>query len=165
MVEARHATKDDAPELVRLQSVMLAALSGHAPQPGVWTELTALALRDRLTEPAGSLMAFVVDQPGPAGKLAACAVGVVENRLPGPHNLSGKVGYVFNVATDPEWRRRGYSRACMTALLGWYRHHGIVQIDLLASREGAPLYQDLGFALTDCPAMRLTLKAGPHHVR
>ncbi|MFJ8580046.1 hypothetical protein [Micromonospora sp. NPDC093277] len=34
------------------------------------------------------------------------------------------MGYVFNVATDRDCRRRGYSRACMLALLGWYQQRG-----------------------------------------
>jgi GNAT superfamily N-acetyltransferase len=31
--------------------------------------------------------------------------------------------------TDPGYRRRGYSRTCMQALLGWYQLRGIVRIE------------------------------------
>jgi GNAT superfamily N-acetyltransferase len=124
-----------------------------SPQP--WEQPAERLLRSRLAEPDGGLAVFVVDRPDGAGGLAACAVGTVEQRLPGPGNPSGLVGEVFNVATDPDLRRRGYSRACMTALLDWYREHGVHKIDLHASAEGEPLYASLGFVRNAAPAMRL----------
>jgi GNAT superfamily N-acetyltransferase len=66
---------------------------------------------------------------------------------------------VFNVATDPGFRRRGYSRACMEALLGWYRQRGVARIDLRASPDGEPLYRALGFTPTAGRAMRLLAPA------
>nr|WP_243710189.1 GNAT family N-acetyltransferase [Micromonospora sp. KC213] len=37
---------------------------------------------------------------------------------------------MFSVATDPGRRRRGYARACLEALRGWYRERGVTKIDL-----------------------------------
>lgn len=150
----------DAAELVRLRAVMLADLAGRDPEPGRWQRSALLTLRERLAEPGDSLAAFVVDKPRRPGELAACVVGVVERRLAGPDDPTGQVGYVFNVATDPGYRRRGYSRAAMQALLGWYRQRGVVTIDLRASPQGEPLYRELGFAPTSTASLRLRL-AGP----
>ncbi|MCA2225963.1 GNAT family N-acetyltransferase [Nonomuraea aurantiaca] len=167
MNEARRATAADAVELVRLRGVLMTQLAGHRSADGSWKESAEAMLRERLAEPDPTLVAFVVDrpdlvdragQPDRAGLLAACAVGTVEYRLPGPGNPSGEVGYVFNVVTDPAHRRRGYSRSCMAALLDWYRDRGIRTIDLRASSEGEPLYRSLGFALSRDPAMRLRLQ-------
>jgi ribosomal protein S18 acetylase RimI-like enzyme len=169
MIEVRRAVVADVPELVRLRGVMLAGLNGREPGPGRWQETAAGTLARRLSEPDSSLAAFVVDRPDeprtvaaqPAGAatsqpcLAACATGVIECRLADPDNPSGEIGYVFNVATDPGYRRRGYSRACMQALLGWYRQREVVRIDLRASPDGEPLYRALGFAPTSSPTMRL----------
>jgi ribosomal protein S18 acetylase RimI-like enzyme len=80
----------------------------------------------------------------------------VEHRLPGPGNPSGLVGHVFSVATDPDLRRLGHARACMTELLAWYRARGVRKIDLFASEEAEPLYASLGFARHTAPSMRLT---------
>ncbi|GAB1646384.1 GNAT family N-acetyltransferase [Krasilnikovia sp. MM14-A1259] len=102
-------------------------------------------------------MSFVVAQPDAPNRLAACAVGTVETRLGGPGNPSGMTGYIFNVATDPAHRRRGYSRSCTTALLDWYRARGIVTVDLRATPEAEWLYRSLGFVRTPDPAMRLQL--------
>lgn len=136
---------------------MLAAVRGSAPAPGRWQEVALDSLRQRLADPHGSLAAFVVDKPDTHGELAACAVGTIECRLGAPDNPSGETGYVFNVVTDPDCRRRGYSRACMTALLDWYRQRGVARVDLRASTEGEPLYRALGFAATGDPAMRLVI--------
>ena len=94
-----------------------------------------------------------MDRPDGPG-LAACVVGAVDQRQPGPRDTSGLRGYVYNVATDVAYRRRGFSRACMTALLDWYARRGITAVDLRASADGEPLYASLGFARTRDPAMR-----------
>jgi ribosomal protein S18 acetylase RimI-like enzyme len=157
MIEARRAVVDDVRELVRLRGVMLAAMNGLEPAPGQWQEASAKTLGNRLTEPEGPLAAFVIDRPHEPGTLAACVVGVIECRLGGPDNPSGEIGYVFNVATDPDYRRRGYSRACMQALLGWYRQREISRIDLRATEDGEPLYRALGFVPLSGPTMRLKI--------
>jgi GNAT superfamily N-acetyltransferase len=156
---ARQATPADADELVRLRAVMLRTMTRPATSPGWnddWREQARLTLERHLAEAAPAMTAFVVDRPDGTG-LAACVLGTVDHRLGGPANPTGRVGYVFSVATDPDMRRRGYSRACMTALLDWYREQGISKIDLRASPDGEPLYRSLGFARTKDPSMRLDL--------
>jgi GNAT superfamily N-acetyltransferase len=136
---------------------MLASVTGEEPAPGPWLETSVRMLRTRLAEPDGSLAAFVVDSPHQPGTLAACVVGVIESRLGSPENSAGEMGYVFSVMTDPDHRRRGYSRACMQRLLAWYQQWGVTTVDLKASAEGEPLYLSLGFVRTHDPAMRLVL--------
>jgi GNAT superfamily N-acetyltransferase len=167
VVTVRRATPDDAPELVRLRGVMLAAMAGHTrparcqdrgnPATTVWQAYAERTLRMWLADPDRPMTALVVDDPESPGRLASCAVGVIEQRLSGPDNLSGAVGYVFSVATDPVHRRRGYSRACMLRLLAWFAQRGVTIVDLRASPEGEPLYRSLGFVRTTEPAMRLYL--------
>ncbi|GGO72343.1 GNAT family N-acetyltransferase [Nonomuraea cavernae] len=155
MGDARRATAADAAELVRLRGVMFADLPGQESEGDAWMRSAVEALRRRLDEPDPSMVAFVVERPDRPGELAACAVGAVEFRLGGPRNPSGVSGYVFNVVTDLAYRRRGYSRLCVTALLDWYRDRGITAVHLRASTQGEPLYRSLGFVRTADPAMRL----------
>jgi GNAT superfamily N-acetyltransferase len=157
VITAREATRDDAAELVRLRSVMLSALSDGPPARGPWQDTAVRFLRTHLGDGDRSLTAFVVDHPDRAGSLAACAVGSIEHRLPSPENPRGVTGYVFSVATEPDQRRRGYARACLVALLDWYRQRDVTRVDLRASPEGEPLYASLGFIRTPDPAMRLRL--------
>ena len=155
--DVRRATIDDAWELVRLRGIMLEATDGIPTEPGPWQGTSVKILRNRLSAPEPTMAAFVIDRPGEPGVLAACALGVIEERLGGPRNPSGLAGYVFNVCTEAAFRRRGYSRACMLSLLSWYRESGVERIDLRASDDGAPLYRALGFI--DTLNMRLRLSA------
>ncbi|MBO1333065.1 GNAT family N-acetyltransferase [Streptomyces sp. VRA16 Mangrove soil] len=155
MKPARRAVPEDAEELVRLRKIMLDSMS---PSDDVdWQQPTLEALRCHLADPDGELTAFVVEDPSGSGGLAACATGVIQRSLGSPGNPYGTTGHVFNVCTDPGHRRRGYSRACMEALLAWYKEHDVRRVDLHATATGEPLYASLGFTRTPAPAMRVTL--------
>ncbi|SDL25784.1 GNAT family N-acetyltransferase [Streptomyces indicus] len=156
MITARLATPEDAPELVRLRKLMLDEYLG-AQEDTAWMPVAEKMLRTKLVGEEGQLAAAVVERPDTPGRLAACAVGTVEYRLGGAENPLGLAGYVFSVATEPEMRRRGYSRACMQELIAWFRRRGVRKVDLRASAEGEPLYASLGFVRTPDPAMRLSL--------
>jgi GNAT superfamily N-acetyltransferase len=149
MIDVRPATAADAEELVRLREVLF-----DDAAPGPWRAQALLDFRTGIG--SGSLTAFVVDAEEP-GRLAASAVGVIEHRVASPANPSGRLGYIFGVATDPAYRRRGFSRACMQRLLAWYKRENITRVDLMASAEAEPLYASLGFVRRTDPAMRLTL--------
>lgn len=141
---ARLAATEDVEELLRLRAVMLRAMN-RGPWDDEWREPSRQFLLDRLADPSPTVAAFVVDRPAGDG-LAACAVGTIDHRLGSSGNPGGLAGYINNVATDPDMRRRGYSRACMTACLEWFTTRGVRRIDLVATREGEPLYESLGFA-------------------
>ncbi|MER7001980.1 GNAT family N-acetyltransferase [Dactylosporangium sp. NPDC000555] len=158
----RRATAGDAEELIRLRIVMLESMEGEPVPPGEWSELAVASLRRRLPLPGTTIAAFVVDRPGADGPgLAACAIGVVEERLGSPANPAGLSGYVFSVATDARYRRRGYSTACLKGLLGWFTDNGVSQVRLRATSEGLPVYERLGFVLETGPSMRLSAGRAP----
>ncbi|THV40092.1 GNAT family N-acetyltransferase [Glycomyces buryatensis] len=152
MVLARFASPDDADEITRLRAIMLSAWVDTTDNG--WMADSAAVLKRRLGEAEPSMVSTVVDAPESPGSLAACATGIIEERLPSPRNRTGRFGWIFNVSTDPAWRRRGYSRACMDALLRWYDERGVLAIELLATESGAGLYGQLGFTVSEEPAMR-----------
>lgn len=143
---------------MRLRGVMLSSMNGSEVAPGDWVENGVTMLRRRLGDPQDQWAVFVVDRPDEPG-LAACVVGSIDQRLPNPTNPTGLRGYVHNVATDQAYRRRGFSRACMTALLEWYARRGVGAVDLRASPDGEPLYAALGFRRTEGPTMRVIIPA------
>lgn len=146
---ARRATLDDVEEIVRLAAVMFMSM-GLDPGDD-WDRLAGEALRARLGD---DVEAFVVDHPDDDG-LVSCGVGTIAHRLPGPLSRAGHVGYIQWIATDEPWRRRGFSRAVMQALLDWYDERGIQVVELHATSAGEPLYRSFGFTSGDYPAMRL----------
>lgn len=157
---ARPATLDDIAELVRLRALLFENLGGAYSSPPSasgatdWQNDLAAVLEDHMA--TEGMRILVVDGVGGAGNgrgLAACAIGSVEQRLPGPHLRNGRVGLVIGVVTDPAHRRRGHSRTLMRDLLAWFREREVTRVDLYASPEGAPLYRDLGFVDHPDPAL------------
>ncbi len=83
-----------------------------------------------------------------------CATGTPR----GPGNPGGVQGLVFNMSTDPRYRRRGYARACLDALLAWFRDETEAKvIDLNATSDGTALYREVGFTEPRYPALQLRL--------
>ncbi|MFI5909207.1 GNAT family N-acetyltransferase [Dactylosporangium sp. NPDC051541] len=162
-IPVRRATPADTDELVRLRIVMLSAMEGAAVPPGDWSRRAAAELRRRLPvpDPEATLAAFVVDRPAPPG-LAACAVGTIDAHLGSPGNPDGAVGYIFNVATDEQYRRQGFSTACLEALLDWFTARAVPAVRLFATPGGQPIYERLGFTRETNTAMRLRLAARVH---
>jgi GNAT superfamily N-acetyltransferase len=150
--QVRPATATDIPELVELRALLYEEV-GHAwgsVDPG-WREACAAALEEALDD--GVTHTAVVD--GPTG-LAACASGIIDRRLPGPYNPSGRSGHVLMVVTDRRYRGRGYGRAVMSALLDWFDERGVTRVDLVATSQGRELYRQLGFVDHPDRTMRRT---------
>ncbi|NUR85893.1 MAG: GNAT family N-acetyltransferase [Nonomuraea sp.] len=141
----RTATEHDISELVRLRALLFDDLGDDFFHPagsgGDWREALAGVFERKLAEPDCRIL--VVD--GENG-LAACGIGTIEQWFPGPHSRNGRIGHVIGMVTDPRHRRRGHGRAIMLGLLDWFRDRDAVRVDLTASREGEPLYRQLGFA-------------------
>ncbi|MCX4399044.1 MULTISPECIES: GNAT family N-acetyltransferase [unclassified Streptomyces] len=152
--DVRQATETDIAELVRLRAMLFENLGGDffAPASGGddWLDALATVLKEQLTTSADTVRILVVD--GENG-LAACGIGTIEQRLPGPHLRNGRIGQVIGVVTDPRSRRRGHSRRIMQGLLGWFRERDVARVDLYASTEGEPLYRDLGFTNHPDPSL------------
>jgi ribosomal protein S18 acetylase RimI-like enzyme len=64
-----------------------------------------------------------------------------------PHliGLAPHRGYILNVYTHPGHRRQGLAKQLTQASMDWCREHGIDFVFLHASKEGRPVYEQLGF--------------------
>lgn len=143
-VVVRRASVEDAWELTRLRRVMLTTFQ-QMDQDEAWEYACTDTFEQALADPDGMIQAFVVDAGDFPGKLAASAVGVIQQRLPSPDNHSGLIGYIQSVSTDPDYRRRGYARAAVEATLEWLDSCGVPQTGLVSSAPGDGLYRQLGF--------------------
>jgi GNAT superfamily N-acetyltransferase len=143
----RRAVPGDEHEIIRLRNEMRKAVWPDSSVDDGYDGLAASVVLGWLRAGAEArTAAFVLDAPDGSGGLAASVIGAVDERLPSARNPSGRSGYVYGVSTDPRFRRLGYSRLAMTALLDWYEELGITRIELHASEFGEGLYRELGFA-------------------
>ncbi|MFF0465284.1 GNAT family N-acetyltransferase [Streptomyces mexicanus] len=145
---ARAAAPADAEGIVRLHSAYVLS----EPLSEEWIRRCTTQLAPRLAT-TGDARAYVIDAPD--GSMAACALGLIHSMLPAPAYPKGLAARVHVVATHPGFRRRGYARAVVTALLARLRTEHVTLFELHASEEAAPLYRELGFA-GSAALMRMT---------
>ncbi len=65
--------------------------------------------------------------------------------MPTWHNISGEKGYIMNMYTKPEYRRRGIAFETLKRLVEDAEKHGINAVSLEATDMGRPLYEKFGF--------------------
>lgn len=156
-VRLRRATVHDVQALVHLRSLMFSSMgSDVGGQDAPWRVAAAGWFLEQLDRPE-QFAGFVIEHPGEG--VVSAALGSCHVRAPSPHHVSGAHGRVFNICTEPDQRRRGYGRACLTALLTWFETDTAVRVvDLNATPDGAGMYQAAGFGEPAFPSMRLLLR-------
>jgi ribosomal protein S18 acetylase RimI-like enzyme len=153
-IQIRAATFDDLPHILRHRRAMFRDMRRGYTDAEL-DEAVAVAeqfLRLALSE--GSYRGWLAVTPD--GEVAAGA-GITIVPWPGaPRDPVTRRGWIQNVYTEPEFRRRGLARRLMEAVLAWCRNEGFHTVSLHASDEGRALYESLGFVNTN--EMRLVLK-------
>ena len=92
------------------------------------------------------------------GRVVASVLMLLKDTVPTPVTPLSVRGYLFNVYTDPAFRRKGLAARLTDAALDLAREIGIEIMELHASLEAEGLYQRMGFAPTS--EMRLVMSAG-----
>lgn len=89
------------------------------------------------------------------GEVVACAGAFLKSDLPYFFYRAEFYGFIGDVYVLPAYRRQGYARRLTEEAIGWLRGKGAEMIRLLATPQGRPLYESLGFKSTN--EMALTL--------
>jgi GNAT superfamily N-acetyltransferase len=142
----RLATVDDIPTLVRHRWKMFKDmnLTAFLETPNVG-EAFAEWVRPRII--SGEYIGFLaVDDSDDV--IAGAGIWLIE-WIPQVPDLSTRRAYLMNVFVDEAHRRQGLARLLVTTSLDWCREQGIYHIILHASDKGRPLYESLGFAVTN----------------
>jgi GNAT superfamily N-acetyltransferase len=107
----------------------------------------------------GSYVAWLVEasNPGEGVEIVSGGGATLIPWPPGPRYLGMRLAFVYNVYTEPAHRGRGLARKVMAAIHDFCRAEGIGSIALNASTVGRPLYESLGYRVTESPMMFLSL--------
>ena len=73
-----------------------------------------------------------------------------------PYDLECRRATILNVYVYPGFRRKGIARRLMQTMIDWCRKESFAAVYLHASKDGKPLYEELGFEPTT--EMRLKLR-------
>ena len=65
--------------------------------------------------------------------------------IPGFDGYAGRLPYLLNVYTEPDYRKQGLARCLLNEALCYCRERNYPKIRLHASIYGRPLYEQLGF--------------------
>ncbi|MGW2476187.1 GNAT family N-acetyltransferase [Streptomyces sp. NPDC001665] len=139
MLPIRQATPADAKALTELRRVMHDTING--PHPTDWMPSCEEMTRRRL-ESDPSFHAYLSEVDGTA---VAAATGETRLRFPSPDSPATAAGFVIAVSTLPEYRGRGIGGALVHHLTESFLASGCERVSLFSSRQGAPLYRELGY--------------------
>lgn len=150
----REAKHSDMEALIALRFAFLEEFRDidHATKEKLRPELVGYFSRHLEAEDLVALIGFVGTEP------AVTAFLTLGESPPNDQYPNGRLGYVFNVYTQPELRGRGYALRLMEALLAEARRRGASAVNLNASEAGRPLYEKLGFAVLSDTAMRMLIR-------
>jgi len=148
----RPATPHDLEALLRHRRRMFEEMGFHDPAAleamlGTSTPLLQRGLID------GTYRGWLAES-STGGIVAGGGVIIVEF-LSHPIDPVLRRAWVVNMFTEPEHRRRGLARRLMETMIAWCRAEGMGFLYLHASDDGRPLYDSLGFKLSN--EMRLAL--------
>ena len=142
-MEFRKATAEDIDLLVRTRIEVLRAANGladSADMSEVEKQSRAYYEKALADETHTALLVFDRDQFIGAGGISYYRV------MPTYHNPTGRKGYIMNMYTRPEYRRKGIAFHTLDLLVQDARKKGITSVSLEATEAGRPLYEKYGFS-------------------
>ncbi|MBS1212955.1 MAG: Acetyltransferase family protein [Proteobacteria bacterium] len=146
----RQADSDDLPRIAGLKIAMFtdAGLAGLLAENARY-----LVKRSYQALYAQGLAAhFVANEEG---EIVAMAGAFIKSDLPYCYYRNPRYGFIGDVYTRPDFRRRGLARELSNRAIGWLRDKGLAEVKLLASESGRRLYESLGFTASDEMRLRL----------
>ena len=92
--------------------------------------------------PSGEYVCFLAEAEG---RVVGVGGIFLYQHPPRPRSPRGVEGYVLNMLTLSEWRRKGIASAIMRELLECAREAGAGLVGLRASEDGRRVYEKFGF--------------------
>jgi ribosomal protein S18 acetylase RimI-like enzyme len=146
------ATANDAAVLTELRIKFALELSGPQPQAAIdalKVQMTGYFKEATATDKCISYIARCNGE--------AAGIGSVQLReQPGNFkNPSGRWGYIMNMYTLPQHRRKGICSSILRELVADASRMGITAFELHATKTGEPVYAQLGFSVHNEPTYRM----------
>ncbi len=155
-INYRRANIDDVETLVDLRARFLNELYNHPYDDE--TKILKRSLRQYLSEaiPSNDFVAWVAEH----NERIIGTGGMVVWRMPSRYGglESGRLGYVLNLYTIPEARRKGIGTRLLNELIEEAGSLGLKYLHLHSSEDGTNMYRKAGFTEPDEIELRLRLE-------
>ncbi len=137
----RKATLEDLEQLLMLRMALIRSANGLMENEdlSMLYQSNYQYIQDELNK---GIFIWVVEEQGEI-------VGTIGLNLfqkpPTYTNPSGREAYIMNVYVKEEYRGRGYGTQLVRTVLNYCEERGYEKVDIVATKEGKPLYLKLGF--------------------
>ncbi len=155
-IEYRRATVADVEVLVDYRVRFLNALYDHADDAE--TDAVRRSLRKYFGRAlsAGDFVAWLAECDGRVIGTSGMVLWEFPARYGGTE--SGRAGYILNMYTIPEARRKGVCTQLLNRLIDEAKDKGLKYVHLHASKDGINIYRKAGFVESDQVELELRLK-------
>ncbi len=155
-INYRRADIDDIEVLVDFRVRFLNELYQHPDDDE--TAIIRKSLREyfSMAIPLGDFIAWFAEYDGEVIATSGMVVWRVPARYHGVE--SGRLGYILNMYTVPEARRKGICSRLLEKLIDEAKSLGLTYVHLHASEDGVNIYRKAGFVEPDQIELRLRLE-------
>lgn len=151
----RKATLADVPDLARLRIVFLKEVQSpetHLVSEEGLNEILQDFFQQYLANDEIVVWIALVDD-----EIVSTSGLCFSKIIPGFTLLDGRVAYIMNIYTLPEWRKKGIGKQVFHHILEAAKERNYKRVILHATEEGRPIYEKFGFKATN-DEMELRLK-------
>lgn len=156
-VEYRKAGIDDIDTLVEFRILFLNDYKDHTRDEETYVLEKNISDYFEKAIPDGKFVAFIAVIEDNVVASSGMEVRDVAPRY-GPL-LNGRMGYIMNMYTLPDFRRKGISARLLRMLIEEARKLDVGLLHLHASTDGSGIYRRAGFVPAELPEMNLALKS------
>lgn len=144
-IHIRMATSDDSAIIAHHRNRMFADADGGTVESRAEMDKHFPRWLERHQADASYLHWFACD----GEKIIAGAGLWLMDWPPGFDGFSGRLPYILNVYTEPDYRKQGLARRLVNDVIQYCREEGYPKVRLHASIYGRPLYEQLGFSASN----------------
>lgn len=142
-ITIRKATLDDVNSIVDIRMEFVYELSGKRPSDE-FKNSTRDYLYNHLSD--GTALCFLAIHKE---CIVSSVILCINRVIPRMSNITGKIGYVYNVYTKSEFRKQGLATKLMNEMITEARKLGVGELFLSATDEGRKVYEKFEFQSLD----------------
>jgi len=151
----KRITQQHIPQLIELRIEFLLSIKGWQPREKIDALIKYLHQYYNTAIPAENFVGWMawID------KKAVGVGALVVREQPGQFDWpEGRLGYVLNMYTIPEHRKKGICSTILQELINYAKNTGLSRLELHAAPDGEPVYRKHGFEEWKEPFLMLRFK-------